>query len=54
MDSTRSCPKWKEYLEALGLVAFDVIQRPYRSTDAELNVIRAMRGRDQKFDRAVA
>jgi DNA-binding NtrC family response regulator len=46
--------EWKEYLEALGLGAFDMIQRPYRSTDVELNVIRAMRGRDQKFDRAVA
>jgi len=46
--------EWNEYLEALGLGAFDMIQYPYRSTDVELNVIRAMRGEDQQFDRAIA
>jgi hypothetical protein len=34
---------WKDYLEALGLGASDMIPDPYRSTDVELNVIRAMR-----------
>jgi len=46
--------EWKEYLEALDLGAFDMIQYPYRSTEVELNVIRAMRGDNQKFDRAIA
>ena len=55
--------EWKEYLEALGLGASDMIQYPYRPTDVELNVIRAMRGAvvirstrggDQKSDRAIA
>ena len=55
--------EWKEYLEALGLGASDMIQYPYRSTDVELNVIRALRGAnvirtmgggDQKSDRAIA
>ena len=55
--------EWKEYLEALRLGAFDMIQYPYRSTDVELNVIRALRGADvmratrggdQKSDRAIA
>ena len=35
--------EWKDYLEALGLGAADMIPYPYRSTDVELNVIRAMR-----------
>ncbi|MGC2233225.1 MAG: response regulator [Candidatus Acidiferrum sp.] len=46
--------EWKEYLEALGLGAFDMIQQPYRPTDVELNVLRALRGREQKFNRAAA
>jgi len=46
--------EWKEYLEALGLGAFDMIQYPYRSTDVELNVIRAMRGEDHESDRTTA
>ncbi len=46
--------EWKEYLEALGLGAFDMIQYPYRPTDVELNVIRAMRAGDQESDRAIA
>lgn len=46
--------EWKEYLEALDLGAFDMIQYPYRSSEVELNVIRAMRGENQKFDRAIA
>jgi DNA-binding NtrC family response regulator len=55
--------EWKEYLEALGLGASDMIQYPYRSVDVELNVIRAMRGAniirassggDQKSYRAIA
>jgi len=46
--------EWKDYLEALGLGAFDMIQYPYRSTDVELNVLRALRGEGQKADRAIA
>jgi DNA-binding NtrC family response regulator len=46
--------EWKEYVEALQLGAFDMIQYPYRSTDVELNVLRAMRGGDQKSDQAIA
>lgn len=46
--------EWKEYLEALDLGAFDMIQYPFRSSEVELNVIRAMRGENQKFDRAIA
>jgi DNA-binding NtrC family response regulator len=46
--------EWKEYLEALGLGASDMIPYPYRSTDVELNVLRAMRGRDQSSDGAFA
>jgi DNA-binding NtrC family response regulator len=45
---------WKEYLEALGLGAFDMIQYPYKPTDVELNVIRVMCGSDQNPDPAVA
>jgi DNA-binding NtrC family response regulator len=44
----------KDYLEALALGAFDMIQYPYRSTDVELNVLRAMRGGGQKAGRAIA
>jgi DNA-binding NtrC family response regulator len=51
---TTRTAEWKEYLEALGLGAFDMIQYPYRPTDVELNVLRAMRGRHQTFDRAIA
>ena len=46
--------EWKEYLEALDLGAFDMIQYLFRSSEVELNVIRAMRGENQKFDRAIA
>jgi CheY-like chemotaxis protein len=46
--------EWKDYLEAVRLGAFDMIQYPYRPTDVELNVIRAMRGGDAKSDRAIA
>jgi DNA-binding NtrC family response regulator len=46
--------EWKDYLEALGLGASDMIQYSYRSTEVELNVIRAMRGRDQGSDGATA
>jgi DNA-binding NtrC family response regulator len=46
--------EWKEYMEALRLGAFDMIPYPYRSTDVELNVRRAMRGENQEFDRASA
>lgn len=46
--------EWKEYQEALGLGVSDMIQYPYRSTDVELNVLRATRGGDQKSDRAIA
>jgi DNA-binding response OmpR family regulator len=35
--------EWKDYLEALGLGASDMIPYPFRSADVELNVIRAMR-----------
>lgn len=45
--------EWKEYLEALGLGVFDMIQYPYRATDVELNVLRAMRGGAQKSNRAI-
>jgi DNA-binding NtrC family response regulator len=54
VDVTNRIGEWKEYLEALDLGAFDMIQYPYRSTEVELNVIRAMRGENQKFDRAIA
>jgi DNA-binding response OmpR family regulator len=46
--------EWKDYLAALGLGAFDMIQYPYRKTDVELNVIRAMRGGHRESDRAIA
>jgi DNA-binding NtrC family response regulator len=46
--------EWKEYLEALRLGAIDMIQYPYRPADVELNVIRATRGEDPRFDRAIA
>lgn len=46
--------QWREYQEALGLGVSDMLQFPYRSTDVELNVLRATRGADQKADRAVA
>jgi DNA-binding NtrC family response regulator len=45
---TTRTSEWKDYLEALQLGAFDMIPYPYRSTDVELNVLRAMRGEDQK------
>jgi len=45
--------EWKEYLEALGLGAFDMIQYPYRSTDVELSVIRALGG-NHESDRTTA
>jgi two-component system, NtrC family, response regulator AtoC len=35
--------EWPEYLEAVKLGAFDLIQYPYMPTDVELNVIRALR-----------
>lgn len=40
--------EWRDYLEALSLGVVDMIEYPYRSTDVELNVIRAKRGQDQK------
>lgn len=46
--------EWRDYLEALQLGAFDMIQYPYRSIDVELNVLHAMRGSDQKSDQATA
>ena len=46
--------EWEEYLEALALGAFDMLQRPYRSTDVELNVLRAMHLSDKKSERAAA
>jgi DNA-binding response OmpR family regulator len=46
--------EWKDYLEALQLGASDMIQYPYRSTDVELNVLRAMRRGDPESDRATA
>ncbi len=46
--------EWKDYLEALGLGASDMIPYPFRSTDVELDVLRAMRGRDQSSDGAFA
>jgi two-component system, NtrC family, response regulator AtoC len=45
--------EWKDYLEAVRLGAFDMIQYPYRSADVELNVLRAMRGGDRKPDQAI-
>jgi len=35
--------EWPEYLEAVKLGAFDLIQYPYMPTDVEINVIRALR-----------
>lgn len=46
--------EWKEYLEALGLGVFDMIPYPYRSTDVELNVIRAMRVSGNSVTRELA
>jgi DNA-binding response OmpR family regulator len=46
--------EWKDYVEALGLGVLDMIQYPYRLAEVELNVIRAMRGPDQKSARAIA
>jgi DNA-binding NtrC family response regulator len=46
--------EWEEYLEALALGAFDMLQRPYRSTEVELNVLRAMHGKSRKSGRAAA
>jgi DNA-binding NtrC family response regulator len=46
--------EWKDYLEAIRLGAFDMIPCPYRPIDVELNVIRVMRGGDQKSHRAIA
>ena len=34
--------EWPEYLEAVELGAFDMIQFPYRPADVESNVVRAM------------
>lgn len=46
--------EWKDYLEALQLGAFDMIQYPYRSADVELSVLRAMRSGDPKPDQVTA
>ena len=47
--------EWKEYLEAAGLGAFDMIQYPYRPAEIELNVLRTMPGnKGQQSYRAVA
>lgn len=43
MVVTTRIGEWKDYLEALGLGASDMIPYPFRSADVELNVIRAMR-----------
>jgi DNA-binding NtrC family response regulator len=40
--------EWPEYLEAVKLGAFDLIQYPYLPTDVELNVIRAMRDAERE------
>jgi DNA-binding NtrC family response regulator len=46
--------EWKDYQEALGLGAFDMIPHPCRPIDVELNILRAMRRDDGRFDRAIA
>jgi DNA-binding NtrC family response regulator len=46
--------EWRDSLEALSLGVFDMIESPYRSTDIELSVIRAMRDGEQQSDRMIA
>ena len=46
--------EWKEYLDAMGLGAFDAIRRPSHPTDVELIVLRAMHEGNRAADRAVA